>query len=36
MCVIGFELLKKKADALKMRFQMMLREIHKVRGLATR
>lgn len=27
----GFELLKKKADALKMRFQMMLREIHKVR-----
>ncbi|KDO25977.1 hypothetical protein SPRG_08630 [Saprolegnia parasitica CBS 223.65] len=24
----GFDLLKKKADALKMRFQAMLREIH--------
>jgi V-type H+-transporting ATPase subunit D len=27
---VGFELLKKKADALKMRFQSMLREIQKV------
>jgi V-type H+-transporting ATPase subunit D len=28
--LLGFELLKKKADALKMRFQAMLREIQKV------
>ncbi|RLO12021.1 hypothetical protein DYB28_009650, partial [Aphanomyces astaci] len=31
MCSLGFELLKKKADALKMRFQLMLREIQKTK-----